>query len=435
MVPTRRTLFILLLGLPLSVAPALVPQTAIVLMATWLALALALAFDAIELSRAHVHATLNVPSSSSVGGQAQVEVTLRRAAGAPLRAHVRSEVTMPLTEAPDVRGVATASGSATSIAVGTPRRGRGEVEAVWVETYGPLGLVARIDRFSDGAGAIDVIPDIGKVAKTVLEHLGAEPMLGGLRRDPWAGHGSEFESLQGYVQGMDLRGVDWKASARHQSVRIRRFHLERRQRVVVSIDAGRSMGDPIDGLDRIDHAVHTALALARAALLAGDMVGLHAYADKPIASVPAKSGVAQFHRLRRAASQLAVQSLETNHVLGLRDLLLRLDRKSFVVVFTEFGDATTAEMMIEVLGQLALKHLVVFVALDDPIIDEPLESEPQDAMEVASAVVAATLGERRLGVLARLRGLGVHVIHTRPGRVAGLLLARYLEVKRKGLLT
>lgn len=434
MQPTRRAMFLLLFGLPLSVVPSVVEPFAMVVVCSWIALALGFAYDAIELSRARVKAAMRVATTSPVGGASEVAVQLSCAEGRALRARVRTETSEPLVDELEARAVVRPSGTLATLRVGTPRRGRGTVDAVWVETEGPLGLVSRVDRFEDGAGAIDVVPDIGRVAKTVLEYLGAEPMLGGLRRDPWAGNGSEFESLQGYVQGMDLRGVDWKASARHHAVRVRRFHLERRQRVFLSIDAGRSMGDPIDGLDRIDHAAHTSLALARAALLAGDLVGLHAYADKPLLHVPPKAGFSQFQRLRRASAQLAVQLAETNHVVGLRDLLLRLDRKSFVVVFTEFGDTTTAELMIEVLGQLAQKHLVVFVALDDPVVEEALDTAPHDTTGLASAVVAATLGERRISVLARLSALGIHVIHTRPGLVAGRLIARYLEVKRRGLL-
>jgi len=433
MIPTRRALTILLLGLPLAIVPVAVPSVAFVVIAMWVALAIGFAFDAFELSRAGVTASIDAPSTAPVGSEIEVDVALDRKPGFPLFARVRSEVAAPLDEAAEIGAVVRSGGSIATLLVPAPRRGRGKLEAIWVRTNGPLGLVARIDRFEAG-DFVDVIPDIAKVGKTVLEHLGAEPMLGGLKRDPWAGHGSEFESLQTYVQGMDLRGVDWKASARHQAVRIRRFHLERRQRVIVSIDAGRAMRDPIDGLDRIDHAVHTGLALVRTALMTGDLVGLHAYAGRPMTFVPPKSGPSQFHRLRRNAAQLAVQLEETNHVLGLRDLLTRLDRRSFVVVFTEFGDVTTAEMMVDVLGQLARKHLVVFVALDDPIIEQPLERAPGDPLSLASAVVAATLGERRLEVLARLHALGVHVIHTRPGLVAGRLLARYLDVKRKGLL-
>lgn len=434
MVPTRRALVLLVLGLPLAAVPLAAPWLGALVVATWLALALGFVIDAIDLLRASVGLRFEFPSTAAVGGDVEVEIALTRRAGPALRVELRSEVGLPLDEAPQVDAVVRHGGASTFLAVGTPRRGRGSIDAVWARTHGPLGLLAKVDRFADDAGPIDVIPDIARVARTVLEHLGAEPMLGGLKRDPWAGHGTEFESLQGYVQGMDLRSVDWKTSARHQAVRVRRFHLERRQRVVLSIDAGRAMRDPIDGLDRIDHAVHTGLALARAALLTGDLVGLHAYADRPLAFVPPKAGPPQFQRLRRNAAQLAVQTAETNHVLGLRDLLVRLDRRSFVVVFTEFGDVTTAELMVEVLGHLARRHLVVFVALDDPTTEAPLAAEPATPLAVASAVVAASLGERRLEVLARLHARGVHVIHSRPGLVAGRLLARYLDVKRKGLL-
>jgi len=174
--------------------------------------------------------------------------------------------------------------------------------------------------------------------------------------------------------------------------------------------------------------------LAKSALRAGDLVGLHAYGGEPRAWVPPRSGAGQFARLRQAAAAIHTETDETNHVLGLHDLLRRLSRRTMVVVFTEFSDATTAELMLDALGQLARRHVIVFVALDDPLLEEPLSALPSDAADLAAAVVASNLSQRRHLVLARLPRLGVHVVHARPGAVAAELVEKYVKIKSRGLI-
>jgi uncharacterized protein (DUF58 family) len=138
--------------------------------------------------------------------------------------------------------------------------------------------------------------------------------------------------------------------------------------------------------------------------------------------------------MRHGCASLRAEADETNHVLGLHDLLRRVNRRSMVVVFTEFSDATTAELMVEALGQLAHKHVIVFVALDDPAIEEPMLTLPKAPRDLAAAVVAGNLAQRRHLVLARLRRLGVHVVQAPVGAVAADLVERYVKIKARGLL-
>ena len=52
-------------------------------------------------------------------------------------------------------------------------------------------------------------------------------------------------------------------------------------------------------------------------------------------------------------------------------------RRSLIVVFTDFADPTSAELMIENIGRLASKHLVLFVAIRDQELDDLTTAEPK----------------------------------------------------------
>jgi uncharacterized protein (DUF58 family) len=435
MSPTPRLLILVLGTLPLAFVPMAVPAAWIGVVGLWGILAAAVALDLAVLSRVALRAKIARPTSVGVGTEFLAKARVDTSVPMALRGAVRVETALPIESDMGIRSVQLApGGSDLDLSLFADRRGRGALDALWVRVEGALGLFSKTARLDEGAGAIAVVPDIERVDREAIEVLGSEALLSGMKRERWAGDGGEFESLSGYSLGMDMRAVDWKASARHMSLRVRRFRLERRQRIVCCLDLGREMRDPIAGLERLDHAVHTALVLGKTALAAGDLVGIHAYGSEPRSWVPPRGGAAQFSRLRSACAQLATETDETNHVLGLHDLLRRTNRRSMIVVFTEFTDATTAELMLDTIGQLARRHVIVFVALDDPALEAPLATAPSNGRELASAVVASSLANRRHVVLARLARLGVHVVHSPPGAVAGALVERYVRIKSRGLI-
>ncbi|MHC4263581.1 MAG: DUF58 domain-containing protein, partial [Planctomycetota bacterium] len=96
----------------------------------------------------------------------------------------------------------------------------------------------------------------------------------GRRRSRQRGEGGQFESLREYVRGDDPRHLDWKATARRGQPMVRRFEAERSQNVVLAIDCGRLMAERFEDLERLDHALASAVVLSRVAESWRDNVGL-----------------------------------------------------------------------------------------------------------------------------------------------------------------
>jgi len=431
MLPTRRLLILMSASLALAALPAVVDAMLWPgVIAWWVALACASLWDIALLVRARPRVEVRAPAAVGVGDAASVTLQLVQARSAA--ATIRAETALPLEPGDDLEVLVPRGESEIALELRAPRRGMGRLVALWARIRGPLGLVCRVERIGVESREIAVVPNLSRVRKLLLDYFGASQQ--GAVVLPFRGEGTELDSLAAYAPGMDLGDVDWKVSARHQALRVRRNRLEKNQRVVVCIDTGRLMADPIEGLERLDHAVHAALVVSYAALRAGDLVGLHAYASEPLAFLPPIAGVKHVKRLTQACAALKTTDVETNHVLGLHDLLARLKRRSLVVVFTEFVDSTSAELVIESLGHLAQKHLVIFVALDDPITEAPISTEPGSAEDLAEAVVAGQLRDERARVLHKLKRLGVDVVTGTPGRATLDLLARYVRIKKRGLI-
>src|SRR6478672_1493033 len=86
------------------------------------------------------------------------------------------------------------------------------------------------------------------------------------------GQGTEFDSLREYVQGDDVRSIDWRATARNRNVVVRTWQPERDRRVVLVLDTSRTSAGRVDDVPRLDSAMDAALLLAALAARAGDRI-------------------------------------------------------------------------------------------------------------------------------------------------------------------
>jgi uncharacterized protein (DUF58 family) len=190
------------------------------------------------------------------------------------------------------------------------------------------------------------------------------------------------------------------------------------------------MCEPVDGLPRIVRAVAAALTCAYIALKSGDRAALFGFAQQPEVMTPFISDARAFHRLQSAAAGLDYHAVDSNFTLALATLTARLRRRSLIVLFSDFTDPTAAEMMIESLGRLVDRHLVLFVTIADSELEELAGAEPGDLTTLARSVTADALAHQRALVLQRLRRLGVDVIEAPWERIGYRLIDRYLEIKR-----
>ena len=312
------------------------------------------------------------------------------------------------------------------------RRGQGRIERLWARWRGPLGLAWK-QRSEALDARVPVTPDIRAVQDEALRLFSRES-LHGLKTQRERGEGTEFDALTEFRPGMDRRAVDWKRSAAHAKLLAKEFRTERNHPVMLAIDSGRSMSEPLDGLPRIDRAINAALLLAYVGLKLGDRVGLFAFDARPRVSTGAVTGTGAFPLLQSTAASIDYSAEETNFTLGLTQLSGQLARRSLVVVFTDFADTTGAELMIENLARLTRRHLVLFVAFRDAELERMADAEPQAPEDVSRAVVAGHLLRERETVLARLKRLGVLVVDAPADRLGPDLLNRYLDVKRRDLL-
>lgn len=436
MQPTVRAALLFAAGLPVALLPAVVDPR---LWTAWLAVLtaslVAVFADALAgLPRRRLSIDVALPETLYIGDRDPMHVTLEAHGRArPLAVELLADLGPLLAPQPMVAATIPPGGGVVDVPLAPVRRGMARVDAIWLRWSGPLGLVRRTVRHPVGA-ELAVVPNIRAVQQAALRLANARDFVVGVRRRRFVGDGSSFDRLEEYRPGLDHKAMDYKASARHRKLIVRRFEAERDHQIVLAFDTGRLMAEALDGVPRLDRAINAGLLLAYLGLRAGDRVGLFAFdASVRLFTEPA-GGVRTLGILQRRAAELAYGDHETNYTLALSHLGTRLRRRSLVVVLTDFVDPITAELMVENVEHLARRHVVVFVALRDPELDGLVGARPADLLGVHRAVAAHDLIVDRETVLERLRRAGVMCIDAAPDAISAAMINRYLEITRREMI-
>ncbi len=437
MKPTLRAVLILTLGLLPAVLPAILDSRLSILWIGFAAATLvAMGLDLLALpGSGRVPVELDLPPVFYIGDEGRAVVRVKNR-------HEWREIVVDIIL--DTGGVLPPVDSTQAtirpgmegsieIVLRPKRRGTARIDALWLRWYGPLGLIRRAVRIPVDRD-VPVVPNIRGVRAAALKLFRSREFMHGLKPERYAGDGSEFDSLREFLPGFDNRAIDWKASARHVKLIAREYRSERNHQVIVGFDTGHLMAERLEGVPRLDHAMNAGLLLSWAALKTGDRVGLFAFDEKVRHFSQPRGGMPSFAALQRQTANLDYSTGETNFTLGLMSLQRRLKRRTLVVLFTDFVDTVTAELMVENLGRLAARNLVLCITLSDPGLATAAEQAPMNPATLSRAVVAGDLVREREVVLMRLRRLGIHCIDAPAEKVSTVLINRYLEIKRRELV-
>lgn len=433
--PTRRAVIAAAMGLPVALLVGVLTPAGWLSGPAWIGLVvLAMAADALS-GGSRGRLTLDAPERPrlAVARTAEARFTARFAGRAPSRAEAALEADPRLgLRTPFVRSAVEDGAGDFAFALTPERRGDGKLAKLWIRWTGPLGLTWKQKTF-DLDLDVPVGVDLRGVREEAVKMLARDAQIGAKSQID-RGEGSEFEALQEFRPGMDRRAIDWKQSARHMHLLAKEFRTERNHHVVIAMDCGRAMCEPVGGAPRIDRAIHAALLLAHACLRSGDRAGLFAFDSAPRLLTGVVGGVDAFRQLQHAAGKIDYSTEETNYTLALTTLSTKLGRRSLVVVFTDFTDPTAAELMIEASARLLKRHLVLFVVMQDEELEDMVALAPAEAADVTRAVVAAGLLRERDTVIARLRRLGAHIVEAPAARIGPALINAYVDLKRRELL-
>jgi uncharacterized protein (DUF58 family) len=434
--PTLRAVFLMLAGLPVLLAIAIVAPGLWTVSAGWIAgvLALMMADTALVARARDLEVEVDAPAFLYISESDPVSMSYRFARG-PLPGEVETELeTNALIDPPPrkwLRGFRNGLHE-TLYDLNPVRRGTGRLEQMWARWSGPLGLISvrKVQRLDI---EIAVTPNTRWVKEEAVRLYQRDADFG-IKMQIERGDGSEFDALREFVAGMDRRAIDWKHSARHGTLLAKEYRTERNHNIVFAFDTGRLMSEPLRGVPKIDHAINSALLLAYVSLRSGDKTAVFGFDSRPGIASSLLSGTSAFPHVQKLASQLEYSAEEANYTLALTSLAARLERRSLVILFTDFVDTISAELMLENVRRLTDKHIVIFATFEDEALSGLINGEPASPEDISRAVIADTLLQEREVVFRKLQRMGVQIVETTPERFGSELVSRYLDIKRRELI-
>ncbi len=425
-------------GLALVAPLALVwPPAAMLLPALDLLWLAALALDAAGTPAPRaLDVTREAPAAFGAGRPAVVRYRWRHRARRPLTLAVRERLPEPLggADSPTRRlTVPPREGLDELLEVVPRRRGTGSGGATAVRILGPLGLVWRQGTLLL-PWDVTVFPTVPDLALRALPLQVLRRREAGLRAIRRPGEGRLFEGLREWVPGDETRIIDWKATARRGKPIARQYEDERRQQVLIVVDAGRLLTAEVNGVPRLESVVSAALQLAHAAVEHDDNVGLMVFADtvqRYVAPARGRRALrAVLEGLARAEGRLA----ESDYPAAFRYLAAHNRKRALTVLFTDVIDRTASEALVAHAATLRPRHLPLAVTLRDPALEALAAARPETAAGAFERAAAEELLGAREAALAEMRGRGVMILDVAPGGAGEAVVARYHQLKRRGLL-
>lgn len=196
-------------------------------------------------------------------------------------------------------------------------------------------------------------------ARTVVEGFTT-----GQHASPHKGFSVEFRQHRPYVQGDDIRRLDWKIFARADRFYIREYDEETNLRATLVLDASGSMGyRGRGGVLKFDYARKLAASMAWLLMSQQDAVGLITFDTKIREFIPNRTRVTHLHHLLETMIQTQ-PGAETSLAPVLESLAQRLKRRGLVILISDFFDDPAA--ILKAIGVLRRQgHEIIAMQLWD----------------------------------------------------------------------
>jgi uncharacterized protein (DUF58 family) len=194
--------------------------------------------------------------------------------------------------------------------------------------------------------------------------LVVEGFMAGLHKSPYHGFSAEFSEHRPYMQGDNLKNIDWKAYAKTERYYVKQFEEETNLVSHIILDKSRSMDFSFAGrIKKIDYAAILAASLMYIMIHQKDAAGLALYSDKIDAWMPPRSTRTYLNILLRTI-EANKPSDSTSTAACLNLIAEKIKRKGMIVVISDFFD--NPDEIINSLKHFRYKknEVVVFQILD-----------------------------------------------------------------------
>jgi uncharacterized protein (DUF58 family) len=186
--------------------------------------------------------------------------------------------------------------------------------------------------------------------------------LAGRYRSSFKGRGIELDEVREYVQGDEIRDIDWNVTARTGRLHSRRYVEERQLTVLFAVDMSASLIFGTAFRKKNEVAAEVCAMLAFSALRNNDNVGWLLFTDRIERFVPPRRRTSNALQLIRELFVFKSSGKKTDLGLALDYLGRVLHRRCLLFVVSDFLDDSFAAA----LRRIAARHETIAVQITDP---------------------------------------------------------------------
>jgi len=157
----------------------------------------------------------------------------------------------------------------------------------------------------------------------------------GSHKSPLKGSSVDFRQHRFYVAGDEPRRLDWRVLARTDRPYIKEYDEETNLRCCIMLDCSGSMAYGGKSEIKFDYASKLAAALAYLMLGQTESVGVATFGKSLENWVPPRAGTQQLSRVIDSLER-ATPKAESNVARAIHDVADRLDRRSLVIILSDF---------------------------------------------------------------------------------------------------
>ena len=312
-------------------------------------------------------------------------------------------------------------------------RGVYEFGKLNVYAFTPLRLVMRRFSFCDKA-QLPTYPSFIQMKKYDMMAFSKHLFEFGVKKIRRIGHTMEFEHIREYVQGNDIRTINWKASSKLSRLMVNQYQDEKSQPVYMLIDKGRSMQMPFEGLTLLDYAINTSLALSNIIIKKQDKAGLFTFSKKTEDKVIAERKTGQMYKIMEALYAIKTNFLESDFNRLYVDINTSVKQRSLLMLYTNFETKDALYRQLKYLKAIAKRHLLVVIFFKNTELDALIYKKAHNTQEVYDKVIAEQFAFEKRLIVQELSRHGILSILTAPKDLTLKSINTYLELKARGMI-
>ena len=432
--PTQRFLKLVIAWTLLGIIASIWP----VLLTAWIAvgisiLVVALADVAMLPRKGAITAMRSAPARFALGVRGAVTVSLQHHLKRPVAVRLHDGLP-PWSEADDLpwHGVLPPD-EVTNVTYDLhfTRRGAQTFSPAHLLATSRLGLWERLHRVA-GWSETRCYPNYEPVVRfALLATANREEQMGIIRKRK-AGAALDFHQLRDYQVGDVLSRVDWKATARRQTLISRDYEDQKNQTIILVPDCGRRMRAMDGELSQFDHCLNAMLLIAFIALRQGDEVGVVGFGGVQRWLKPVK-GAASMPKLLNHLYDYETTNEPSDFIEAAERVMARQKRRALIIFLSNLRTEDSAHLLTAV-RLMQRRHMVLVATLREAEMEQRASVPVQTLHDALSFGALCSYFQQRERLLENLRANRIMTLDETAQNLPVALANRYLDIKGAGVI-